>query len=330
VLSLLLAATLCWQAPPTYDLRKDVEKVRGQPFERYFTHDRFGREITFFVTESRDKTAKPLAVYVQGSGDGSNFVESNGRVLPQNGFMNLYDESHGALRLLIVEKPGVKFLDQGGHGSAENASAEFKQEHTLDRWAEAVSAALRASHKIDGIDRTRILVAGHSEGGLVACRVAAQNPEVSHVATLAGGGVTQLYDLVSLARRGVFAQGVSDDPEKRVEYLLSEWKKVLADPDASDKLFLGHPYRRWSSFLSSSPIEELASFQGKIFIAQGVDDGAVDVSSADALYAQLIARGKDVTYDRLAGCDHVFSTSEEKHGEGWPREMKRLCEWMQG
>ena len=56
----------------------------------------------------------------------------------------------------------------------------------------------------------------------------------------------------------------------------------------------------------------------------------MDVSSADALYAQLIARGKDVTYDRLAGCDHAFCTPEDKNGEGWLREMKRLCARMQG
>jgi len=242
--------------------------------------------------------------------------------------MTLFDQSKGAIRLLVVEKPGVKYLDKGSRGGVDANALEFKKEHTLQRWAEAVSAALRSCKGIEGIDRKRVLVAGHSEGALVACTVAAANPEVTHVASLAGGGVSQLYDLIALARKGVFAAGVSPDPEKRVAYLVQEWGKVLQDPDSWEKLFLGHPYRRWSSFLSTSPIEQLSTFGGKVYIAQGTDDSAVDVSSADALYSQLLSRGKTVTYDRIPGANHGFSQAEDKTMQGWPAAMKRLLDWF--
>lgn len=327
---LLPLATQSPAAPPQkpYVPIKDIERLPRQPYERYFTDDKLGRRITFYITEPPTEGVRPLVVFIQGSGSGSNFIEVDGRLVPQNGQTSIYDAASGKIRLLIVEKPGVKFLDRGDRGGTSAASEEFKKEHTLDRWAEAVSAALRASLELPGIDRNRILLMGHSEGGLVACRVAADNAEVTHVATLAGGGVTQLYDLIALARRGVFAQGVSDDPEKRVEFLTGEWKKVLAEPDAWDKDFLGHPYRRWSSFLASSPLEELSRFRGRIYIGQGVEDTAVDVSSADALYAQLLSRGKDVTYDRLPAVGHSFGPPGDRTGEGWKAEMGRVLKWF--
>ncbi len=321
----LLCAVPIFRA--SFDIRKDSTTVPGQPYERYFTHDRFGRDITFYLTRNVQKLPCPLVVFVQGSGDGSNFVERNGRVLPQNGQTTIYDQAKGAIRLLIVEKPGVRYLEAGEQGGATKSSVEFRKEHTLSRWSEAVSASLKAGLKLPGMDRSRVLVVGHSEGGLVACYVAVRNRSVTHVATLAGGGPAQLYDLIALARKGVFSRGQSD-PENSVDYLVSEWKKVLAEPESTDKLFLGHPYRRWSSFLSTSPMEELSKFKGQIYIGQGLEDTNVEPSSSDVLYAQLLARGKQVTYDRLSGLTHIFSTKDDLKNSGWPIEMKRVLDWF--
>lgn len=322
----LIALSLLAQEP---ELRRDPTPVPKQPFARYFTKDRFGREITFYVSEAAtDTKPAPLVLFIQGSGCGSNFVKIGERIVPQNGQVPLYDAAAGRIRLVMVEKPGVKFLDPGDRGGASTASTEFRAEHTLDRWAEAVGAALKAARKLDGVDTSKALVLGHSEGGLVACRVAAQNQFVTHCATLAGGGVSQLFDLVELARSGQFMGTVSDDPDKRVQFLLNEWKKVLADPDSAEKTFLGHPNRRWSSFLATSPLEELAKFKGKIYLAQGTADTAVLCASADALYSHLISRGRDVTYSRVQGGDHAFGQKDDK-GAGWVTEMKRLLAWFE-
>lgn len=321
MIALLTGIALLAQDP---ELRRDPTPVPRQPFVRYVTKDKFNREITFYVGDG-DKDA-PLVLFIQGSGSGSNFVEIEGKVYPQNGQVPLHDLAKGKIRLIMVEKPGVKFLDKGA-GGIDPANAEFKKEHTLDRWSEACGASLRAARRIEGVNPNKIMVVGHSEGGLVACRVAAQHPFVTHVATLAGGGVTQLYDLMTLVRKGVFAGSVSDDPEKRIAWFTAEWKKVLEDPDSADKLFLGHPNRRWSSFLSTSPVEELAKYNGKIYIAQGVEDSAVDISSADALHAQLLSRGKDVTYDRVKDGDHMFGKKDDR-GAGWTSALTRLLAWF--
>jgi len=68
--------TIVWAGDDVHPPRKDTARVPRQPYERYFTTDRLGREITFYVSERpAAPTSLPLVVFVQGSGCGSCFVE---------------------------------------------------------------------------------------------------------------------------------------------------------------------------------------------------------------------------------------------------------------
>ncbi|MBC8142121.1 MAG: alpha/beta hydrolase, partial [Armatimonadetes bacterium] len=199
-----------------YEPSKNSEPVSGQPYEKFSTRDRFGREIIFYLsTAIGSQNSLPLVAFIEGSGCRSRFEERNGKVLPVGGHIVVADVFKGKARVLVVEKPGVKYLSQPPDGCKE--LAEFNREHTLERWAEANEAAIRAARKLPQISKERTLVIGHSEGGLVACRVVRDLPEiVTHVSTLAGGGGSQLFDVLSLARQGEFFDKVSPDPEQRV------------------------------------------------------------------------------------------------------------------
>jgi pimeloyl-ACP methyl ester carboxylesterase len=254
----------------------------------------------------------------------------DGRVVPQTGHATLADVARGKARVLIVEKIGVEFLDTSDPpGGTAGASREFLDEHTLERWSAAVSAAMKAACTLDQVDSAKVLVVGHSEGGLVACRVARENPCVTHVAILAGGGPSQLFDLVELSRQGHFARHISDDPDERAEYILREHAKILDDPTSTDQQFLGHPYRRWSSFLASSPMQELSGTDACVYIAQGAQDTAVLPVSAQMLHAQLVAMGKDVKLDWVSDADHSFAIIQngKRSGDGWAEVLERVADW---
>jgi len=241
----------------------------------------------------------------------------------------LLEEAKGRARILVVEKPGVKFLDNPAHfGSAQGASEEFLKEHTLPRWAEANLAALRAVWTLPDIDPTRSLVVGHSEGGIVAAMVSAESPRVTHVASLAGGGPTQLFDLAEIQR-----SGAGDNPgaaERHLQNIHDEWEKIRKDPDSISKFWMGHPYRRWSSFLKHSVTEELLRTKAKIYVAQGTLDTAVSVKAHDVLVAELRARGRDVTAERIEGADHGFQAQNMPQGapDGMQALFGRLLSWF--
>jgi uncharacterized protein (TIGR03067 family) len=232
----------------------------------------------------------------------------------------------------VVEKPGVAFgVVPNNPGSAEEGSAEFHREHTLPRWVEAVNAAVRAMHLLEDVDWTRTLVVGHSEGGIVAAHVAAANPLVSHVAVLASSGATQLFDLTELAAQPRPADGSPDDALGRAQAVRDGWANVLADPDRADKFWLGHPHRRWSSFLKHSTLEGLLACRAPAFAAHGTLDRDVPVASFEVLRCELMARGRDLVALRLEGRDHSFRKPGDAPGDrsGLQDVFGRVIDWFE-
>jgi dipeptidyl aminopeptidase/acylaminoacyl peptidase len=295
------------------------------PFERWTTKDTLGRTITFYISrlgkEEKEKKL-PVVLFVQGSGCQSLFQKRGERIT--GGLQNLLlAEAKGKVRVLVVEKPGVKFLDQPKRpGGAEGASEEFLKEHTLPRWAEANMAAVKAAWTLPGVDASRTLVMGHSEGGIVAARVAAELPTVTHVASLSGGGPTQLFDLVEARSKPRPGEDTAATAKRR-DAVYEEWRKIQADPESTTKFWLGHPYRRWSSFLKHSVAEEVLRSKAKIYLAQGTEDTSVMVAAHDVVVAELRARGRDVTAERVEGADHGFRLKNAAQG-GPPKEMQEM------
>jgi pimeloyl-ACP methyl ester carboxylesterase len=302
------------------------------PFQRYTTTDSLGRTITFYLSRASSDQAGnklPVALIVQGSGCQSLFSKRGEMIFgsQQNLLLNA---AKGRVRVLAVEKPGVKFLDMPQRpGGAQGASEEFLKEHTLARWAEANRAALRAVWTLPNIDSTRTLVLGHSEGGIVVARVAAETPEVTHVASLSGGGPTQLFSLAE--SRGQAREGDQPgDAARRVQAFYDEWAEVQKDPESISKFWLGHPHRRWSSFLATSVTAELLRSKARVFLAQGALDKSVPPTGHDVLVAELRAAGRDVAAERMEDGDHGFRKSDEPHGSpaGMQAVLGRVVDWF--
>jgi dienelactone hydrolase len=234
----------------------------------------------------------------------------------------------GKARVVVVEKPGVKFLDNPERpGSAIGASEEFLKEHTLDRWAEANHATLRAVWTLPNIDDKRALVVGHSEGSGVVARLGSVETKVTHVACLAGSGPPQLFDLVELAGRRAEKDG-SEAVRKARKQVFDEWAAVLADPNSTSKIWIGHPHRRWSTFGVASASDDLLKSKAKIFLAHGTADAAVPVSAFDVTLASLRVRGRAVVADRVDGADHGFNRPDDRQGEGFKRVLERAAAWF--
>jgi S-formylglutathione hydrolase FrmB len=268
---------------------------------------------------------------VLGSGAYSNFIQRDGRILDAH--RTEREVFAGKAHVLIVEKPGVEFLEEHpDRGVATQSSAEFRREHTLERWAEAVSAALRAARRLPLSDPGGCLVIGHSEGGIVAARVAAENTFVTHVASLAGGGLPLLFDFLQLARAGglgLYYKDLPSDPKQQVARLLADVADIQSDPDNPNKFYLGHPYRKWSSFWSSSTLEELLKTKARIFIAQGTADmDGERVAGFDALLATLAGRGRQVTARLVERGDHAFSIVDQPGRDGWTQMYEDVRNWF--
>ena len=320
----LCISSIHLHAQGLYRASRDPHSPADIPYVRYFTKDRLGRKITFYVSGNQNQRL-PVVVSVMGSGAFSNFVRRDGRTLDAHRTQRaLFDER---AHILIVEKPGISFLEQHPNpGIAVDGSLEFRRQHTLDRWAEAISAAIRAARTLPLADKSRCLLVGHSEGGLTVARVAAENSFVTHVAALASSGPTQLYDLLESARAATLYDSMPRD--EQVTKLLADVAAIQSDPDNPDKFFLGHPYPRWSSYLKTSTAVELSRTKAKVFIAVGTAEGPIAVQGFDVLYATLLSQGQNVTAKLVEGANHGFQFQGQPSRDGWNEIYREVRDWF--
>jgi len=329
---ILIVLTLvpCAHGQRRYRAVKDSASPPEIPYTRYFTRDKLNRRITFYIHGDQTKRL-PIVVSVLGSGAYSNFIRIEGQI--RDGHRAAREAFGDQAHVLIVEKPGIEFLEQHGRdgapsGTAAGASVEFLRENTLDRWADAVSAALKAARTLPLADKTQTLLIGHSEGGIAVAMVAAENKFVTHVASLSGTGPSLLFELMEKAREGRLYSNLPPDPEKQVTQLLSDVAAIQADPANNSKLILRHTAFYWSSQWRFSPMEALPKTTARIFLAHGSADRNVSIANFDLLYAHLLAQGKDVTAHRYEGADHGFGFVDQPERDGWKEVYEEVRDWF--
>ncbi len=294
--------------------------VGDKPFRRYVAEGRDGQRIIFYLsTQQAPSHPVPLIVWVQGTGCSSQFVSVGGRM--SRGLQGVLDSvARGRARVLAVEKPGVEFLDDPpDDGDARACRPEFLAQFTLDCWAATIRDAIQAAQKLPGVDASKTLVIGHSEGGIVAMRVSNVSPQVTHAASLSGGGPVYLFHLAE------FMRSKKLDAEQEV---YACWGEILKDPDSAAKFCWGQTYRQWSSFMKTSVIAEALQSHALLYFAHGTADTQQSIAGFDVLRAELAAKQRDAVFERIEGADHALDLPNQKVPEGLEAVFNRVVDWF--
>lgn len=308
-----------------YAQKAKLEALPDLPYCKYELKTKKD-SITFYLSVPLHKDKLPLIIFIQGSGMNSLFTKNqNGQIRAGYGFSTWVNVVQGKYRILVVEKPGVKYLQTG-------ESKTFDTKFSLESWSNTIVEAINYVTEHEMIDTRKILIAGHSEGGVVVSRVAKlMKDKISNVAVMAGEGPPQLYSLYKLADDGTFFNTPEQNrptSEQRTKYLTDKWKDIFADPYNTDKKFFGFTYLRWSSMLKTSVIEELSDYRGKILIAQGTSDKAVYPESAIIAYTTLLSKGRNVELRLIENADHSFNLSDKPQDNGWKTVIEDIIQWF--
>lgn len=290
--------------------------VEGTPFFRY-TAD--GGRLTFYLSGKAEGPPRPIVLFIQGTGCDSPFVQINGRIL--SGVQSvLHEVSAGAARIMVVEKPGVRYLDNPSQPAEyKHCRPEFVRQYTLENWSSTLARALKIASKFDGVDRTRTLVIGHSEGAIIGLRVSNLAPGITHVAALSGGGPAYLFHMSEFFRK----KGL--DPEKE---LYPCWADVLGDPSSTSRFCWGQTFRQWSSFMKTSVVVEALHSRSALYFGHGTRDDQNPISAFDVLRAELAARGRKAVFDRVESGDHGFDLPSQQPPEGFRAVFRRILDWF--
>lgn len=300
-----------------------VFKYKEYEFRMYQTGDKFGRKITFFVSQPTQRKPLPIVLFINGAGGQSAFQKTPEGIVGDFPYDQFLKVIGNRARLMIVEKPGAQLFSP----RAKNPE-DFLREFTLDRWTEANNAAVTAMRSSPEIDKSRLMVVGHSEGGQVATHLARGNSSVTHVASLAGGGATQLFDLAYSASG---REQQNQNSSAAVERVYQKWQKIKEDPHSITKTAWGHPFNRWSSFLASSTLDDLLHCKTKAYLVQGTADQTFPITSFDAMRAELASQGRDAVFERIDGANHGLAIGTGKTAkEEMPKILSRIMIWFLG
>ena len=146
-------------------------------------------------------TLFPCIILITGSGP----QDRNEEILGHRPFLVLADRLTSA---------GFAVLRMDDRGTAKS-EGDFVGATSLD-FVQDIEAALAFVKTVPNLDAQKIILLGHSEGGMVANMVAARNPEVFGVISLAGPGVlgsTLLVEQQILISRAV---GASKKEQKQI------------------------------------------------------------------------------------------------------------------
>ena len=135
--------------------------------------------------------------------------------------------------------------------------------------------AVDALRKMDGIDGKRIFVLGHSQGGMMAPRIAAVSGHVAGLVLLAAPARPLLDIVIEQNRRlAVLDDGKTSDAERDAINALIQQVRTTRDPatDAATKTVMGMPAGYWRSIDTVDPVAEARRVALPMLVLQGARD----------------------------------------------------------
>ena len=247
------------------------------------------RGYTLAGTLTRPKGAANVPAVVTISGSGPQDRDSRISIVPNYApFRDIADTlGRRGIAVLRVDDRGVGA--SGGASSRDNAtSADF-----ADDVASAV-AYLRTRRDIDG---TRIALAGHSEGGLIAPLVAAKDPTVRAIALLAGPAYN--------GRRILEFQ--NENAIKAATQLTETQRDSIRRtvPKGLDSLSAANTWMGF--FMKTEPSAALRRVKQPTLVLQGDTDQQVTPEQADSIATILKGSGNTrVTVRHFPATNHLF------------------------
>ena len=215
-----------------FDSRKPLLNELGKRAD-----NRFELAGTITFPKGFDPNAQyPAVVLITGSGQ-QDRDETIGRHKPFKEIAN-----HLASQGMVV----LRYDDRG----AAESTGDFAQATSLD-FAEDALAVWQFARKIEGVDRTRVGLLGHSEGGIIGPTIAAWQREVGFLILIAPPILPGTEILSSQIDRIAELQGVGPEDRAAANSLQRELQQIALKYPANDEAALSDVRKaiveRWES-----------------------------------------------------------------------------------
>ncbi len=253
--------------------------------------------------EGQDSERKaPAVVLVHGSGP----QDRNETIGPNRPFLDIARglAAHGVAVLRYDKRTKARPQDFAG------------RDYTIDdETTDDAVAAVQALRKVEGVDPQRVFVFGHSQGGMLAPRIAVRAGDVAGLILFAAPARPLLDIIIEQNRRlAVLDDGKTSDAERAaIGKLEAQVQAARNDPEAKpEALPLRLPASYWRSTDQVQPVAEAEKADLPMLILQGARD--LQVVDADwQRWKAGLHDDKDVTFKLYPALNHLGIAGE---GEG--------------
>ena len=169
-----------------------------------------------------------------------------------------------------------------------------------------------------------VVLIGGSEGGDVAVAVAAANKRITQVILIgSAGGWSQKTEFQYMV--GKYPGYLDCNSVQQLNDTLNKIETAKNDM----QLWMGHPYRRWTTYMNDSAINYLKDVTAPILLIHCTEDMSVPVQSAHALVDQLKALNKNnLTYIEYKDLDHTLTNVHDNKSR-YPYLEIDMIKWLQ-
>ncbi len=283
---------------------KETEVDYAAPAGASFTAEEVTVEAKGFSlagTLLSPKTGKapfPVVVTITGSGQ-----QTRDEYLPLPGL-----EKYRPFRQIAeaLASRGIAVLRVDDRGVGKSKGIDTLKVSTSANFADDVRAQVDFLRGRRDVDPNRIVLLGHSEGGMIAPMVAASDPKIAGIVLLAGTGKRGDAIIAYQVNQGLEGDITLTEESRakgRAEQRDAMRKAIAGDASAPESL--RSPWMRY--FLAYDPLPMIRRVRQPILILQGELDRQVTADQAEMLAkAAREAGNRDVTASVFPGLNHLF------------------------
>lgn len=295
--------------------------------------------IDFVVAETSLTQKKPVLLFCQGSQPVPLFFDfASQGIIPVT--LNNFDvnEMKKDYHIVVISMPKTPVVVGPDHlNRSYNYVQDTSIEHSyhpeyvkadyLENYVDRANRVIKFLMKQNWVDKSNILVAGHSQGARVAVGIAHSNKHVSKLGLFGYNPKRRIDQMVWNYRKQAQNGDISWEQADSLQQKQYDFYRMVLEPDSVE----ANPSLRSGQSFSKSSIEELTNLNIPVYIAFGSEDGIAEY--CDLLPLDFADKKKtDYLIKRYPNLEHNFFPIDEdgrpdyRNGQ-WIPVMNAFLEW---
>jgi len=284
-----------------------AQKNRAEDFGfRHFQTIYKGDTVDILLKSKKgdEQKKKPIFLFCQGSLPIPLIIKDGEGVYGTFPFKT--DSLERDYHIAIISKPFIPLVVEAsilGHGFAykDPLTVEFPVNYSnrnlLDYYVLRNLNVIDFLQKLDFVDDSKLVVAGHSEGSTIASKLAIKCKKVTHLIYAGGNPLGRILSIIAEARV------TESDSTKFAEREFDYWQQVVNDKSSMDNL-TGDTHKATYDF-SIPPIHYLEKLRIPVLVSYGTKDWSAPYN--DYLRVEMMRqKKKNFTFKAYIGLEHNF------------------------